>query len=100
MKPKPKALKAGNEPITSEVITPAKIANTASAARSAINRKRTSPAPARRAVSTRAERAAGSLKLISVKDGLEDVDGRNSHPVRTTNITVLQSFCDSEPALS
>jgi hypothetical protein len=37
----------------------------------AISRKRKSPAPARRAVSTRAEggQGAGFLKLISVKDG-------------------------------
>src|ERR1700743_3025591 len=95
MKPKPNALKAGMEPSTSEVITPAKISSTDSAAASAIRRKRKSPAPARRAVSTRAERAAGSLKLISVKDGPErHKSGPNSHPADATNITVLQSFCD------
>src|SRR5471032_1499728 len=67
MKPKPKALKAGMEPTNKVTITPPKIASTARAASSASRRKRTSPAPARRAVSTRAVRAAGSLKLISVK---------------------------------
>src|SRR4051794_20474950 len=71
MNPKPKALKAGIDPITKEAITPQKIASTKSAANRAVMRKRTSPAPARRAVSTRAERSAKdwefSCKLISVK---------------------------------
>src|SRR5689334_14836136 len=73
MKLKPKALKAGMAPTTKEAITPQKIASTARAANSAISRKRKSPAPARRAVATRAESAARdwefSLTLISVKDG-------------------------------
>src|SRR5471030_3180925 len=95
MKPKPNSLKAGMEPKTSEVMTPAKIASTASAAASAIMRKRKSPALALRAVSTLAVRADGSLKLISVKGRpREVVIGRNSHPAHATNITVLQSFCD------
>src|SRR5579871_4546039 len=96
MKPKPKALKAGSDPMIREAITPAKIRSTASAALSAIRRKRKSPAPARRAVSTRTEREAVSGKLISVKDGPGAIArmGRNSHAAHATNITVLQSFCD------
>src|ERR1700750_2696661 len=75
MKLKPKALKAGMAPIRSDVITPAKIRTTTSAAANAIQRKRVSPAPARRASAARSERAARcggfSLKLISVKDDPE-----------------------------
>jgi len=71
MKPKPKALKAGIDPTTKEAMTPQKIASTKSAANRAVMRNRTSPAPARRAVSTRAERSARdwgfSCTLISVK---------------------------------
>src|SRR5690242_20663108 len=78
MKPNPKALKAGMAPIRSEAMTPAKIRTTASAAPSASQRKRVSPAPARRASAVRSDRSARcdgfSLQLISVKDdpgGLE-----------------------------
>src|ERR1700733_121349 len=80
-KPKPKALKAGIEPTSSEVMTPPKITRTVKAASNARMRKRVSPAPARRAVSTLAVRADGSLKLISVKDGPgRSWNGGNSHP--------------------
>src|SRR3954470_23977773 len=84
MKPKPKALKAGMAPITREAITPAKIRTTASAAASAAQRNRASPALARRADAARSEMAAGRaglwLKLISVKTTPRARAGRKFTP--------------------
>src|SRR6185312_4238516 len=81
-KEKPNALKAGIEPITSEMMTPRKISRTAAAASQVSKWKRASSRPARRMVSALAARwavASLSVKAISaIKTGSLKDGGANS----------------------
>ena len=101
-KPKPKALKAGMEPITSEAITPTKISSTSSAAASPGQKMEAgiaAPGPAGDFALSQPGRQCGVC--VGQGDiGHKDREacwrtGANSHCSHATNITVLQSFCDS-----
>ena len=87
-------------PITSEAITPAKISSTSQRRRPGQQAEAGIAAPARRAVSARAVRAAVRRIFAQADIGHKTAPkplGRATIHTRphATNITVLQSFCDS-----